>query len=146
MEDNIYMLIDEIFTLAPVFRKRFLKPIEVSVDGDLTPTEMIALMEIYLHPKRKMGELADDLLMSKQQLTNVVNHLEKKAYVRRSHDLGNRKSVILTVTDDGNMKCEEIRRNALVIQRGLFSGMNSEELKTCISAIQIVRGLLESES
>lgn len=49
-----------------------------------------------------MTKFADEMGITKQQLTKLVNDLENKKYVRRSHNKENRRQVYIEITDEGD--------------------------------------------
>ncbi|MBO7404294.1 MAG: MarR family transcriptional regulator [Clostridia bacterium] len=48
-----------------------------------------------------MTKFADEMGITKQQLTKLVNDLEEQNYVRRSHNRENRRQVYIEITDEG---------------------------------------------
>lgn len=55
-----------------------------------------------------MTDLAGELAVTKQQLTKLVNDLEDKGYVSRSHNKENRRQVYVEITDAGMLHIDEM--------------------------------------
>jgi DNA-binding MarR family transcriptional regulator len=66
-----------------------------------------------------MSFLADEMGITKQQLTKLVNDLEAMGLVKRIHDERNRRQVYVTLTDDGRNEFEEIKQAMLECTVGL---------------------------
>ncbi|MUL66303.1 MarR family transcriptional regulator [Mycobacterium sp. CBMA 234] len=62
-----------------------------------------ALVQLSEAPDRRlrMKDLADALVYSTSGLTRIVDNLEREGYARRDTDPGNRRTIFVTLTDDG---------------------------------------------
>ena len=54
-----------------------------------------------------MSRFAEEMGITKQQLTKLVNDLERQNFVRRSHNKDNRRQVYIGITDEG---CAHLER------------------------------------
>ena len=55
-----------------------------------------------------MSRFAEEMGITKQQLTKLVNDLERQNYVRRSHNMDNRRQVYIEITDEGSAHLERM--------------------------------------
>lgn len=55
-----------------------------------------------------MTKFADEMGITKQQLTKLVNDLEDKGYVQRLHDNNNRRLVYIEITEEGTLYLEKM--------------------------------------
>ena len=55
-----------------------------------------------------MTQFANEMGITKQQLTKLVNDLEEKQYVVRSHNKENRRQVYISITDSGIQHLEKM--------------------------------------
>jgi DNA-binding MarR family transcriptional regulator len=60
---------------------------------------------------RRMNELADQILYSKSGLTRVVDRMEKAGLVRRVRPENDRRSIFVSLTDEGRETMERARRH-----------------------------------
>jgi DNA-binding MarR family transcriptional regulator len=60
---------------------------------------------------RRMNELADRILYSKSGLTRVVDRMEKAGLVRRVRPENDRRSIFVSLTDEGRETMERARRH-----------------------------------
>ena len=63
--------------------------------------------------KLTMTMLAEQLQISKQQLTKLVNDMEKRGIVERIHDTENRRQVYIRITEDGRKELLDFSAEAL---------------------------------
>ncbi len=78
-----------------------------------------------------MTHLAEELQISKQQLTKLVNDLEAKTYVERVHDRANRRLVYIHITQEGKGRLSAFSEQLLRPVREtlkLYSGAEREQL------------------
>ena len=62
---------------------------------------MLYALRAYRDHPVTMTKFADEMGITKQQLTKLVNDLEEQNYVRRSHNRENRRQVYIEITDEG---------------------------------------------
>jgi DNA-binding MarR family transcriptional regulator len=69
--------------------------------NDLSISELHVLREIGLGDTKTMTQVANGLKISVGALTTAMNKLEKKGYVTRTRDIGDRRIVNLCLTESG---------------------------------------------
>ena len=74
-----------------------------------------------------MTQLAEELQISKQQLTKLVNDLETKLYVERVHDQVNRRLVYIHITPEGRDRLRAFALQALQPVREALEASSQEE-------------------
>ena len=62
---------------------------------------MLYALRKYQNQPITMTRFADEMGITKQQLTKLVNDLEAQNYVKRSHNAENRRQVYISITDEG---------------------------------------------
>lgn len=109
-----------------------------------------ALFTLKYHPKKSftMSELADELLMSKQQLTKLVNTLEEQQLVRRVHDAKNRRRVLISLLPAGSEMVESTQSQMahhLVDVLNRYSVEEKQQLSTCIDTFRKLFSRMSSQ-
>ena len=62
---------------------------------------MLYTLRGYRNQPITMTRFANEMGITKQQMTKLVNDLEEKGYVERSHNKENRRQVYISITDEG---------------------------------------------
>ena len=93
----------------------------------------ILSMPEYTQPT--MSFLADEMGITKQQLTKLVNDLEAMGLVKRIHDERNRRQVYVTLTDDGRNEFEEIKQAMLECTVAGLKDFSEDELGDCLERL-----------
>jgi MarR family 2-MHQ and catechol resistance regulon transcriptional repressor len=69
--------------------------------GDLTPRQFGVLESLYHLGPMRQGKISAKLLKSGGNITLVVDNLEKRGLVQRERDPGDRRAVVVSLTEAG---------------------------------------------
>ncbi len=109
MSKSIADLTDLIFTYYPAVRKVFRNL--VSIKGvPISMTQLTCLNILGKKEKLSMSELADDLNMSNQQLTKVVDALVDFGMAKRTIEPSNRRKIYAEITEYGKETLTSLRQ------------------------------------
>jgi len=85
-----------------------------------------------------MTRFADEMGITKQQLTKLVNDLEEKEYVKRVHNTENRRQVYISITEHGiehlDMMIGELVHEVIRSMNG-FDETEKERMRECICTL-----------
>jgi DNA-binding MarR family transcriptional regulator len=88
---------------------------------------------------RRMNELADRILYSKSGLTRVVDRMEKDGLVRRVRPENDRRSIFVSLTDEGRETMERARRHHRDgIEQHFASHLSDADVKALTRALERV--------
>lgn len=87
--------------LTPNFFNKLLKPINQQAKNIMSPVQMHAMESLYSLKKCTMTELSNELKISKQQTTTIVDKLIKAGLVIREHDDIDRRTINIRLTQSG---------------------------------------------
>lgn len=93
--------LDQLLSINPLFRKLITRPMELCFSADLTVTQLYTMTALSEADSMNMTQLASQLYISKQQLTKIVDALVEKGFVHRFGDPGNRRVVLVSLTESG---------------------------------------------
>ena len=92
---------------------------------------MLYALRKYQNQPITMTRFADEMGITKQQLTKLVNDLEDKEYVIRTHNRENRRQVYISITDQGRAYLEtmigELIHEVLRVMQ-YFDGAEKEKM------------------
>ncbi len=95
---------------------------------DVTPSQVRAIRVLAAQGPDSGGvrskELAERLKIAPRSATEVVDALEEKGLVRRSPDPGDRRAVLVALTDHGRELSDEIRRTRGVESERMFERLS----------------------
>lgn len=93
-------------------------------------------------PSMTMSELAEDLKITKQQLTKLVNDLEEKNLAARFHDRTNRRLVNVSITPEGQALLRQLKSDMLRTTFQAFSDLSPSEVELLGNALSSINPLI----
>ena|SRR5947209_359761 len=110
--------------------------------SDLSPSQTSALATIQRHGPLTPSDLARLERIQRPTATRVLGRLEEAALVERADDPVDRRSCLVSVTDDGAALLEHLRtrKDAFLARR--LDGLAAEELATLERAAEILERVL----
>ena len=105
--------------------------------------QVLFILSMPEYPQPTMSFLAEEMGITKQQLTKLVNDLEAKGLVKRVHDERNRRQVYVTLTDDGRNEFEEIKQAMLECTVAGLKDFSEDELEQLGDCLERLIPLLE---
>lgn len=98
MQDNIRReLAEGLANLLPTFHRKFVHKIAFPIP----PNPFLTLVTLNDHGTQTLTELSKRVLMSKQQMSPIVDKLLDAGYVERTQDKTDRRSVKISITPAG---------------------------------------------
>lgn len=137
MEKSVSELVDIIFRYYPFVRKAFRNLVSIK-DVPISMTQLTCLNILEKNGTMSMSELADDLNMSNQQLTKVVDALVDFQMVERCVDPGNRRKINVKLTEHGTGTLLSLKREVDRKLTFLLHKMPESETQRLTDAIMTV--------
>lgn len=105
--------------------------------------QVLFILSMPEYPQPTMSFLAEEMGITKQQLTKLVNDLEAMGLVKRIHDERNRRQVYVTLTDDGRNEFKEIKQAMLECTVAGLKDFSEDELEQLGDCLERLIPLLE---
>lgn len=140
-EEKIRLLIREMMSLAPGYRKNFMQNSQDS-EFKLSPHQVFCLAIILRDEEISMGELAEKLGVSNQQLTRIVDTLVDRNCVERFTDPKNRRVVKAKVNEEGKNIFMQFAEEKRKLTQKALEVLTEEELDSCLFHIRALSNIL----
>lgn len=95
----------------------------------LSHAEVSMLYRLHFHPGASMKRLSSDMGVSKSAVTQLVESLVAKRFVKRSTDPLDRRIVILQITPAGNKLIGQLKRHKSEGLRAAMASLTDSDLK-----------------
>lgn len=138
-------LVREFLTVLPILH-RYIFMQSGGCKSPIPASQMLALLSLNLFPCSSMTQLATRLMVSKQQLTKIVDSLVEKNMVRRMSSEENRRLVLLELTDKGTEVIEKMQTYQAEKASRLFSQITEEERLNLIQSLELIRRILKQQT
>jgi DNA-binding MarR family transcriptional regulator len=137
---NIDCILENMIHIMPVFHKKLLRMDLGGVTGNLTRLHL-AIMGMLSAASMTMSELAKILMMTKSQMTHLVDQLVGLGIVERHPDATDRRVINLALTDNGRVLLEDMKRKVKENIRNRLANLTPEELSEMSVALETLRNI-----
>lgn len=124
-------------------RTRLVKPFWTFFKPELSMLMMNVMFCLHHEGEMSMSELADELMLSKQQMTQLIHKLEQLGYITRAVDDGDRRRIIVRITDKAALMIDEKTQVYLREYGEMVDRLSARELKQLSAAMATVNRLLD---
>jgi DNA-binding MarR family transcriptional regulator len=105
-------------------------------------SEILAMRELVDMPGLAQNDLADRLGLEKSTVSRLVAGLERRGWVRRDRDPGNRRYLRLSLTDEGAATARLIGRHLHEHHRAMLAGLTHGELEALVVGLTALARVL----
>ena len=135
---KIDRILENMIHIMPVFHKKLLRMDLGGVTDNLTRLHL-AIMGVLSAAIVTMSELAKILMMTKPQMTHLVDQLVGFGIVERRPDATDRRVINLALTDNGRVLLEDMKRKVKENIRNRLASLTPEELSEMSVALETLR-------
>jgi DNA-binding MarR family transcriptional regulator len=139
---TIDAIIENLFYALPVIHKRIMKigPPEINCGINISRIHFGILAALH-HNQSPITEIANEFLISKSQMTYIMNQLVKAGLIKRSVNPRDRRIKDTVLTLKGNkvfQQCDEYIKNNV---RSMFADLTQKELEELATSFQKLKEL-----
>jgi len=133
---TVEQLANDFIRLMPMIRKNFFKPFDKTAKATLSPMQVQILFFLKGKEALPMSEIAAKMNVLKQQLTFLTDKLAENNFIERVHDQKDRRSVKISITQDGIEFLAELHQQMLEILTSKFEQLADEDINELQAAIR----------
>lgn len=126
---------ETLFYLIPLLEKNFVRPVMQQSKLTLSSAQIRVLATLRDKKVTTMTALAKELVMSKQQMTPIVDKLVTENLVKREPDIQDRRIIHIVLTADGCEMLETCKTETLAILQEKLSGLDDKDLVALHTAL-----------
>lgn len=98
-------------------------------DLGLTASELNALAVLADRRERTVSELGAAVGVRPTTLTSVLDRLQRRGHIERGSRAGDRRSVLIRLTDSGKQAAAKVRRATRDLERKALRGLPAEDVE-----------------
>jgi len=103
----------KLFQISFLFHNKMMRPVLQNSKSILSPMQIHVLNTLKENGTTTMTLVANEIKMSKQQTTRVVEHLVSRGFVRRDFEKQDRRIIKISLTAAGEAELENIEEEAI---------------------------------
>ena len=138
---NIDRILENMFVIMLITHKKMLRMDLGGRPDNLTRLHLAVMGELGQN-NTTMSELANTLMMTKPQLTHLVDSLVSQGIVERRPDEKDRRVINLALTDKGRILLEEAKLKVKENTKNRLATLTSEELDQMSTALETLRNIV----
>lgn len=139
-EQKLSALVGNIISIKPLFFKTLGKPFPLN--SDISPAAYYAMLYLSKHDSLSMSDLGKTLMVSKPNVSALVNKLIEKGFVIRSSDKLDRRIIKIRLSGKGNQFVEKYNKIYLDQLTKRLISLSDEELELFSASLQTVKDIL----
>jgi DNA-binding MarR family transcriptional regulator len=140
-EVNIDRILENMFMIMLFIHKKLLKTEMVNCNENLTRLHFAVMGELG-RSSTTMSELAKTLMMTKPQMTHLVESLVQLDLVQRTPDTKDRRVINLALTEKGHVMGKEMKRQIKENTKNRLAGLTGAELGEMATALETLRSTI----
>jgi DNA-binding MarR family transcriptional regulator len=109
----------------------------------LPKTQLMVLMTLALDGPQTMTSIHQVIGIEKGSLTSVIDALVEKGLVSRGSESGDRRKIIVSLTEKGTSLADECRAGLSVYVERKIEKLSADDLRTVKSTSAILKGILD---
>lgn len=143
---NAENIVKNLVELLPLFQVKVIKPVLQLTKHSISPLQFHVIKVIEEKKSINMTDLANEMMISKPQLTSIIDKLLKKAYLVRENSQEDRRIINISLTPLGEELFKERTEHIhkMIAQR--ISTLPTEELAQLNAAIIAIIKIIENIS
>ncbi|SCM82912.1 Transcriptional regulator, MarR family [uncultured Sporomusa sp.] len=130
-----------LFHLIPLLDKEFVRPVEQQFKTILSSTQ-VHVLAILREKKATMTELSQAMLMSKQQMTPIIDKLVAEGFVQREYDNIDRRIIRISMTPSGLSMCENVKEKTLLLLTKKIECLEDQDVLRLNQAIRELQKII----
>ncbi len=93
--------------------------------------------------KSEPTKLSEELLIPKQSITSMLDKLEKKGYILRTHSAKDRRKINISLTDCGEKIVQTIQEAFIVTEEEILKHLKQDEINTMLNTYEKIIDITE---
>lgn len=139
---TVDILAEKLLTIGPIMAKKIIR-LDMQSNDIVSINQLMVLGSLHEHGSLSISEICKKLLISKPQMTIIVDKLVKSDLVYRIYNTKDRRTININLTEKGNEYCknllETLKKN---LTRKLIT-LSKEDLTTLLSSVEITESILK---
>ena len=93
--------------------------------------------------KSEPTKLSEELLIPKQSITSMLDKLEKKGYILRTHSAKDRRKINISLTESGKKIVQTIQAPFKMTEKEILKHLNKNEIDTMLNTYKKIIDITE---
>jgi Transcriptional regulators len=139
---TVDILAEKLLTIGPIMTKKIIR-LDMQSDEIVSINQLMILGTLHEQGSLSISEICKKLLISKPQMTIIVDKLVKNDFVYRIYNNRDRRTININLTEKGNEYCKNLLETFKENLRRSLIILSEEDLTTLLSSVEITESILK---
>lgn len=139
---NIQCIVDNLFSVLPLFKKKLFKPNKCIEEIDLSPSHLQILFFLNGTGSSHISDIGKGLNISKPNMTPLIKKLINKKLVKKVRDEKDKRYVNIEITDKGKELVSKHKLFAAQNLRDKLSKLSVKDLEKLYNALNELKEVI----
>jgi len=141
-DEKINKMVDELYLLFPLFRKKLFKHKRRSNEGHIPHSYYHVLKVLKKRGELPMSKISSRIHISKSNMTLLIDKLEEKGLVERIPDKKDRRVINIVLTEKGNNLLTNLRKYSNNEIKKNLSVLSTEDQEKLYDSVENIKEIL----
>lgn len=132
----------DMFSLAPLFQKKLFKPEDDGGHCGIAPTHFHTLFILEEHGTLPVSDIGRKLMVSKPNMTPVIDRLIAEGYVERLPHKTDRRIINISLSDRGRKFLANHKGMMIDKLKARLSSLSEEDLSAMLASLENIRDII----
>ena len=128
-----------------VTRKSVIRPLITSYRPSISSLQFNVLLMLAFWGPQSMSEIANNMALSKQQMTQIIKKMDEAGLIMRSSDPLDGRRIIVELSKKGQELTNDIQARFLTSLKSRFDKADDAQLKQILTSMKSLYTLLDTE-
>lgn len=139
MEDAIRKVLEDLFNLQPLMLNRSMG---IAQNENFSPVQLYVLFTLQCREEMTLADCCRQTLISKQQLSKLIDGLVTRGIVDRKPNPNNRRSILISISPQGGEILRQYKEKQIRHLTPYFAQLSADELATLHRSFQEITQIM----
>lgn len=139
MEDAIRKVLEDLFNLQPLMLNQSMG---IAQNENFSPVQLYVLFTLQCREEMTLADCCRQTLISKQQLSKLIDGLVTRGIVDRKPNPNNRRSILISISPQGGEILRQYKEKQIRHLTPYFAQLSADELATLHRSFQEITQIM----
>ncbi|KGK88192.1 MarR family transcriptional regulator [Clostridium sp. HMP27] len=140
--ETVDILAEKLLAIGPIMAKKIIR-VEMNSNETIPINQLMVLGTLHEYGSLSISEICKKLVISKPQMTIIVDKLAKSELVCRIYNNKDRRTININLTEKGNEYCKNLLEAFKKDLRHKLITLSKQDLTTLLNSVQITESILK---
>jgi DNA-binding MarR family transcriptional regulator len=137
--ENLELVISNLFSIFPLFQKKFMKPDQCLAQGDLSHSHFQIIFILNEFGILPVSEIGKKLMISPPNMTPLIDKLISEGLVKRLPSEEDRRIININLTDNGRKILVDHQKTMMNHLKDRLSSLSDEDLVQLAASLENIK-------